>query len=47
MRAEGAAVSLRIEMRSEIGSLREHMAHLEGLLKGFREAIGSWVGAGS
>ena len=27
------------ELRVQIGDLREHMAHLEGLLEGLREAI--------
>ena len=27
------------EVRSEVAQLREHMAHLEGLLEGLREAI--------
>ena len=29
----------RTEPRNQIGELREHMAHLEGLLEGLREAI--------
>ena len=29
----------RTELRSQIGELRERMAHLEGLLEGLREAI--------
>ena len=27
------------ELRGEVGTLRERMAHLEGLLEGLREAI--------
>ena len=27
------------ELRSEVGTLRERMAHLEGLMDGLREAI--------
>ena len=27
------------ELRGEVGILREHMAHLEGLMEGLREAI--------
>lgn len=36
--------SLRLdiaELRKDVGQLRERMAHLEGLLEGLREAIGT------
>ena len=33
------------ELRGEVGTLRERMAHLEGLLEGLREAITSRASA--
>ena len=38
-RLEAQIGDLRIHVDTQIGELRERMAHLEGLLEGLREAI--------